>query len=312
MASVSETSVITAQNEGSTKWWVRFLDPSERTLAVLLLLPAALLLALIIVYPVCRLVWTSFQNLSLTSGLPASFAGIENYSLMLEDPVFWETAWNTVLITLITVPGALLVGMGLALMANLPFKTKWPVRLSLLIPWALPLSFAGLIFAWFFHSEYGVVNNVLRRIGIEGIIWFNSANWAFAAICLTIIWKTSSFMALIILAGLQTIPRSLYEAAEVDGAGRLRQFFEITLPLLKPSIVVALIFRTITALQTFDIPFTMTRGGPGTSTATLAMYIHQNTVDFLDLGYGSALAVVMFVLSMCVTMVYLRMIRAKR
>jgi len=118
-------------------------------------------------------------------------------------------------------------------------------------------------------------------------------------------------MALIILAGLQTIPRSLYEAAEVDGAGRMRQFFEITLPLLKPAIVVALIFRTITALQTFDIPYTMTRGGPGTATSTLAMYIHQNTVDFLDLGYGSALAVVMFALSMCVTVIYLRMIRTK-
>ena len=311
MSTASETTLVTAPNEGGTKWWTRFLDPSERTLAVLLLMPTALLLALIIVYPVCRLVWTSFQNLSLTSGLPAAFAGLENYSLMLEDPVFWETTWNTILITLITVPGALLLGMALALMANLPFKVKWPVRLSLLIPWALPLSFAGLIFAWFFHSEYGVVNDVLRRVGIEGVIWFNSANWAFAAICLTIIWKTSSFMALIILAGLQTIPRSLYEAAEVDGAGRLRQFFEITLPLLKPSIVVALIFRTITALQTFDIPFTMTRGGPGTSTATLAMYIHQNTVDFLDLGYGSALAVVMFALSMCITAVYLRMIRTK-
>jgi multiple sugar transport system permease protein len=311
MATVSETSGIPATSESATKWWTRFLDPSERTLAALLLMPAALLLSLIIVYPVCRLIWTSFQNLSLTSGVPASFAGLENYVLMLEDPVFWETTWNTVLITLITVPGALVVGLALALMANLPFKTKWSIRLSLLIPWALPLSFAGLIFAWFFHSEYGVVNDVLRRVGIEGVIWFNSANWAFAAICLTIIWKTSSFMALIILAGLQTIPRSLYEAAEVDGAGRLRQFFEITLPLLKPSIVVALIFRTITALQTFDIPFTMTRGGPGTSTATLAMYIHQNTVDFLDLGYGSALAVVMFALSMCVTVVYLRMIRAK-
>jgi len=311
MSAASETTLMTAPNEGGTKWWTRFLDPSERTLAVLLLMPTALLLALIIVYPVCRLIWTSFQNLSLTSGAPAAFAGLENYSLMLEDPVFWETTWNTILITLITVPGALLVGMALALMANLPFKVKWPVRLSLLIPWALPLSFAGLIFAWFFHSEYGVVNDVLRRIGIEGVIWFNSARWAFAAICLTIIWKTSSFMALIILAGLQTIPRSLYEAAEVDGAGRLRQFFEITLPLLKPAIVVALIFRTITALQTFDIPFTMTRGGPGTSTATLAMYIHQNTVDFLDLGYGSALAVVMFALSMGVTAVYLRMIRAK-
>jgi multiple sugar transport system permease protein len=300
-----------ARSEGGNSWWQRLLDPGERTLAVLLLAPTALLLALIIVYPVGRLVWTSFHNLSLTSGMPASFSGLENYRLMIDDPVFWETTRNTVLITLITVPGALVVGLALALMANLPFKTRWPVRLSLLIPWALPLSFAGLIFAWFFHYEYGVVNDVLRRLGLPGVIWFNSANWAFAAICLTIIWKASSFMALIILAGLQTIPRSLYEAADVDGAGRLRQFWEITLPLLRPSIVVALIFRTITALQTFDIPYTMTRGGPGSATATLAMYIHQNTVDFLDLGYGSALAVVMFALSMAVTTVYLRMIRAK-
>lgn len=307
----STTTLGTDENRSVNSGWTRLLDLSDRSLAILLLAPAALLLALIIVYPVCRLVYTSFFSLSLTSGLPASFVGLENYQLMIEDPVFWETTWNTVLITLITVPGALVVGLALALMANLPFGMQWPVRLSLLIPWALPLSFAGLIFAWFFHSEYGVVNDVLNRFGFEGIIWFNSPHWAFAAICLTIIWKTSSFMALIILAGLQTIPRSLYEAADVDGAGRLRQFFEITLPLLKPSIVVALIFRTITALQTFDIPYMMTGGGPGTSTATLAMYIHQNTVSFLDLGYGSALAVVMFAMSMCVTAVYLRMIRTK-
>lgn len=292
--------------------WARWLDPGEAVLATVLLAPAALLLALIIVYPVGRLVWTSFQTLSLTSGLPATYAGLENYRAMVDDPVFWETTRNTLLVTLVTVPGALVMGLALALLANLPFRRKWPVRLSLLIPWALPLSFAGLIFAWFFHSEYGVVNDVLRRMGLPGVIWFNSAGWAMAAICLTIIWKTSSFMALIILAGLQTIPRSLYEAADVDGAGRIRQFVEITLPLLRPSIAVALIFRTITALQTFDIPFTMTRGGPGTSTATLAMYIHQNTVDFLDLGYGSALAVVMFVFSMLVTLVYLRMIRGQR
>lgn len=291
--------------------WVRFLDLGDSALAVLLLAPAAILLSLIIVYPVGRLLYTSFFSLSLTSGLPAEFVGFENYVLMMDDPVFWETTWNTVLITLITVPGALFLGLGLALLANLPFGVQWPVRLSLLVPWALPLSFAGLIFAWFFHYEYGVVNDVLNRLGFEGIIWFNSPNWAFAAICLTIIWKTSSFMALMILAGLQTIPRSLYEAADVDGAGRLRQFFEITLPLLKPAIVVALIFRTITALQTFDIPYMMTGGGPGTSTTTLAMYIHQNTVSFLDLGYGSALAVVMFGLSMLVTAVYLRIIRTK-
>lgn len=291
--------------------WTNWLDLGDRALAILLLAPAGILLALIIVYPVFKLGYTSLFSLSLTSGMPAEFVGLDNYRLMLEDPVFWETTWNTVLITLITVPGALLMGLALALLANLPFRTQWPVRLSLLIPWALPLSFAGLIFAWFFHSEYGVVNDVLNRFGFEGIIWFNSPGWAFAAICLTIIWKTSSFMALIILAGLQTIPRSLYEAADVDGAGKIRQFLEITLPLLKPAIIVALIFRTITALQTFDIPYMMTGGGPGTSTATLAMYIHQNTVSFLDLGYGSALAMVMFALSMVVTVIYLRAIRTK-
>jgi multiple sugar transport system permease protein len=290
----------------------RLIDPGEKTLAVLLLLPAAALLALIIVYPVGRLFVTSFYNLSLTSGLPAEWVGVENYVLMWEDPIFWSSVWNTAIITLVTVPGALVVGLGLAMIANLPFRHRWPVRLALLIPWALPLAFAGLIFAWFFHYDYGVVNDVLKRLGFTPVIWFNSENWAMAAICLTIVWKTSSFMALIILAGLQTIPRSLYEAANVDGASAWRQFFEITLPLLRPAIAVALIFRTITALQTFDIPYTMTRGGPGTSTVTLAMYIHQNTVDFLDLGYGSALAVAMFAISMLVTALYLRMIRSTR
>jgi multiple sugar transport system permease protein len=137
-------------------------------------------------------------------------------------------------------------------------------------------------------------------------MWLLQPNWAFAAICLTIIWKTSSFMALILLAGLQMIPRSLYEAAEVDGASRWQQFREITLPMLMPSIVVALIFRTITALQTFDIPYTMTRGGPGEATETLAMLIHKTTIDYLDVGYGSTMAVCMFVLSMLITAVYLR------
>jgi multiple sugar transport system permease protein len=291
--------------------YLRWLDLSDGALATLLLLPAFVPLLLIVVYPVGRLVYTSFFELSLASGTPSRFVGLENYALVFEDPVFWTALGNTVVITLVTVPGALLVGLGLALLANMPFRVRWPIRLALLVPWALPLAFVGLIFAWFFHSEYGVVNDVLVRLGGERIIWFNSAALSMAAVCLTAIWKTSSFMALIILAGLQTIPRSLYEAAEVDGAGRIRQFFEITLPLLKPSIVVALIFRTITALQTFDIPYTMTRGGPGDATRTMAMYIHQNTVDFLDLGYGSTLAVVMFLLSMGVTALYLRQIRAK-
>jgi ABC-type sugar transport system permease subunit len=288
----------------------RLRDPSEKTLGVLLLAPAFLLLALIVVYPIGKLIFNSFFDLRLSGGTAAKFVGFENYLLVFQDTDFWNATKNTVLITLITVPGALVVGLGLALLANLPFKRQWPVRLALLLPWALPLSFAGLIFAWFFHTEYGVVNDVLRRLGLmnpqEPQMWLLKPGWGFAAICLTIIWKTSSFMALILLAGLQMIPKSLYEAAEVDGASKWQQFWGITIPMLMPSIIVALIFRTITALQTFDIPYTMTKGGPGNSTETLAMLIHKTTIEYLDVGYGSTLAVCMFVLSLVVTAFYLK------
>jgi ABC-type sugar transport system permease subunit len=282
-------------------------DPSEKTLAVLLLTPAFLLIALIVIYPIGKLIYNSFFDLRLSGGGLPKFVGFENYVLVWKDPEFWNAAKNTVLITLITVPGALVAGLGLAMLANLPFKRKWPVRLALLLPWALPLSFAGLIFAWFFHTEYGIVNDVLRRFGKEETtMWLLRPNWAFAAICFTVIWKSSSFMALILLAGLQMIPKSLYEAAEVDGASKWQQFWEITIPMLMPSIIVALIFRTITALQTFDIPYTMTKGGPGNSTETLAMLIHKTTIDYLDVGYGSTLAVFMFLLSMLITAFYLK------
>ncbi len=290
-------------------------DPSDKTLAFILLAPAFLLLALIVVYPVGRLIYNSFFDLRLSGGSgQIKFVLWNNYKDVWVDKQFWGALRNTILITIITVPGALVVGLGMALLANLPFKRQWPVRLSLLLPWALPLSFAGLIFAWFFHTEYGVVNDVIRRVTFSDYVaekqtmWLLKPNWAFAAICLTIIWKTSSFMALILLAGLQMIPKSLYEAAEVDGASKWVQFVHITLPMLMPSIIVALIFRTITALQTFDIPYTMTKGGPGDATETLAMLIHKTTIDYLDVGYGSTLAVCMFVLSLIVTSFYLKRI----
>ena len=288
----------------------RLRDPSEKTLGFVLLLPAFALLALIVAYPIGKLIWNSFFDLRLSGGSESiKFIGTLNYADVLQDKDFWNATKNTLLITLITVPGALVVGLGLALLANLPFRRRWPVRLALLLPWALPLSFVGLIFAWFFHTEYGVVNDVMRRLGAaEPTMWLLTPAWAFTAICASIIWKTSSFMALILLAGLQMIPRTLYEAAEVDGASKWQQFKEITIPMLMPSIIVALIFRTIAALQTFDIPYTMTKGGPGNATETLAMLIHKTTIDYLDVGYGSTLAVCMFLMSMVVTAVYLRRI----
>ena len=285
---------------------------SEHALGALLLAPAAALLLVIVVYPIATLFFDSLHSVdNANPGAGARFAGLANYARAFADERFWHSTWNTVLFIVVTVPGALLLGLGLALLANMPFRVKWPVRLGLLLPWALPLVFAGLIFRWFFEYQTGIVNDLLARIGVEPLQWLSSPTLAFAAICVAIVWKASSFMALMLLAGLQTIPRSLYEAAEVDGASRWQQFLEITLPMLRPAIFVALIFRTITAIQTFDIPFAMTGGGPGDSTETLAMYTYKTTLDFLDFGYGSALAALMFVLSMVATSGYLRHTRRR-
>jgi multiple sugar transport system permease protein len=285
-------------------------DMSEPMLGALMLLPAALLLLVIVVYPIATLFWTSLHSVDQANPQAGEqWVGIANYLRAFDDPRFWHSALQTVIYIVVTVPGALIVGLGLALLANQPFKVQWPVRLSLLLPWALPLVFAGLIFRWFFEYQTGIVNDLLVRVGIDPLSWLSDPTLATIAICIAIVWKASSFMALMLLAGLQTIPKSLYEAAEVDGASRWQQFWEITLPMLRPAIFVALIFRTITAVQTFDIPFAMTGGGPGDSTETLAMYIHKTTLDFLDFGYGSALAGLMFVISMVATSGYLRYTR---
>lgn len=286
------------------------LEKSERRLGLLMILPAFLLLFAVVLFPIGRLLVTSTQRLRLTEPwLGTPFVGLDNYREALTDPRFWETTLNTVIYIAVTVPGAIVVGLGLALLANQPFRVKWPVRLGLLLPWALPLVFAGLIFRWFFEFNQGIVNNILMWVGLPKLAWLTDPFLATVAICIAIIWKTSSFVALILLAGLQTIPKSLYEAAEIDGASKWQQFIEITLPMLRPAIIVAAIFRTITAIQTFDIPYAMTNGGPGNSTETLAMYIHKTTIDFLDLGYGSALAVLMFVVSLVMTAGYLRYTR---
>jgi len=285
-------------------------DLSEQALGWLLLSPVIILLLVIVVYPIATLVYNSFFTIKVMEPyLGQPFVGFENFEKAFDDERFWGALSNTVLYIVITVPGSLVIGLGLALLANLPFRHQWPVRLALLLPWALPLVFAGLIFRWFFDFRLGFVNDLLVHFGLTAVPWLTSPVMAKMAICIAIIWKSSSFMALILLAGLQSIPKSLYEAAEVDGANKWTQFVEITLPMLAPSIFVALIFRTITAIQTFDIPYAMTGGGPGESTETLAMYIHKTTLDFLDFGYGSALAVLLFLVSMIATSGYLKYTR---
>ncbi|MFL9609234.1 carbohydrate ABC transporter permease [Methylobacillus sp. Pita2] len=283
-------------------------DVSESSLAFWLLLPAALLLVLIVVYPVAKVIHDSFYSISLFSENGPAFVGVANYVDALRDPDVWRAVRFTIALCVVTVPGALLVGLGLALLANREWKWRWPVRLALLLPWALPLAFSGMIFAWFFNTEYGVVNDLLRRAGLAPISFLLIPQWGFFAICVASIWKTSSFVALILLAGLQTIPRSLYEAAALEGASRWQSFRHVTLPLLMPAMMVALIFRTISALQSFDIPYAMTQGGPARYTETLSILINTTAIEYMDVGYGSALAMLLFLLSMAVSSVYLRKI----
>lgn len=281
-------------------------DLSENTLALWLLLPAALLLGLVVIYPVLKLLHDSLYSMSVFSEHAPQFIGLSNYADALSDPDVWRAIRFTLALCVVTVPGALLVGLGLALLANHPWKWRWPVRLALLLPWALPLAFSGMIFAWFFNTEYGVVNDLLRRAGIAPISFLLIPQWGFFAICVATIWKSSSFVALILLAGLQTIPRSLYEAAELEGANRWQTFRHVTLPLLMPALGVALIFRTISALQSFDIPYAMTQGGPARYTETLSILVNTTAIEYMDVGYGSALAVLLFLLSMAVSSLYLR------
>jgi multiple sugar transport system permease protein len=285
------------------------LERAERRLGYALLAPALLLLSAVVLYPIATLLWTSTQQLHLAQPWLEGFVGWENYARAMDDPRFWSALGVTLIYVGVTVPGAILCGLGLALLANLPFRVKWPVRLGLLLPWALPLVFAGLIFRWFFEYEQGIVNAGLGLLGIERLRWLSTPDLAFIATSTAIVWKSSSFVALVLLAGLQAIPASLYEAASVDGASAWQRFRHVTLPMLRPAIVVALIFRTITAIQTFDIPYAMTGGGPGHSTETLAMYVHRTTIDVLDFGYGSALAALMFLLSLALTSLYIRQTR---
>ena len=226
------------------------------------------------------------------------------------DARFWNAFSITLLVTVASVAGSFLVGLPLALLANVESRWRWLVRIALLIPWAMPRVLVGVMFAWLFNSTSGVINDVLRRLGVEGPLWLARADPAIWATNITIVWATSAFVGLILLAGLQSIDDSLYEAAMVDGASPWQRFWQITLPLLRPSIAVALIFRTLTAIQTYDIPYAMTRGGPGRTLETLGIYV-ANTTNSLNLGYAAALSVALFAMSLAVTVLYLRWIYAE-
>jgi multiple sugar transport system permease protein len=274
------------------------IEQREKTTGWLLILPALFILALVFIYPIARAFWLSFFTENLATQLQPIFSGLYNYSRLLGDSRFWQSLWNTSVFTMISITIELILGMGIALILNQSFRGRGFVRTSALIPWALPTAVMGLAWAWIFNGQYGVVNDLLQRLGLmeTSITWLGDPTRAMFALIVAEVWKTTPFISILLLAGLQSISLDLYEAHSIDGATPIQSFRQITLPLLMPQIIIALLFRFAQAFGVFDLVQVMTGGGPAGSTETVSIYIYATVRRYLDFGYGAALVVVTFFL----------------
>jgi ABC-type sugar transport system permease subunit len=241
------------------------------------------------------------------------FVGADNYVAAVGDPRFWSALGHTAFFAAVSVGLELVLGLGLALAMNRAYRGRGLVRAAILVPWAIPTVVAGLVWRFMFEGESGIVNAVLVRAGLlaEPLVWFIQAGTAWVPVILADVWKTTPFVALLLLAGLQNIDASLYEAARIDGASAWRQFRHVTLPLLKPAILVALIFRTLDAFRIFDLIYALTGGGPGTSTEPISLYTFNVLLQTLRFGYGSALSVIVFAITFALALVYIRLLGAE-
>jgi multiple sugar transport system permease protein len=263
-----------------------------------LTIPALLILALVFAYPILRAFWQSLFVQNLGNQLNPTFNGLANFGRMAQDGRFWGSLWNSGVFTFSSVILELIIGMGIALVLNQTFRGRGMVRTIAILPWALPTALIALAWTWIFNDQYGVVNDILLRLGLiqNGINWLGNPTLAMLSVIIADVWKTTPFISILLLAGLQSIPNDLYEAQAIDGASPWQSFRMITLPLLLPQVVIALLFRFAQAFGIFDLISVMTGGGPGGATETVSLYIYATVMRYLDFGYGAALVVVTFLL----------------
>lgn len=286
---------------------------TEEELAVLLLTPVMLFLLAVSFYPIIDTVWASLHTGYVIDlpGKSTEFVGLENYAELFASGSFWNALGVSLFYTFVSVPIELVFGLGLALILQKDFVGKYFAQAAILFPWALPTVINAKIWAWMLNPDFGVISDLLVRVGIlsQPFPFLSKPDIALFSMTAITIWKTTSFMTLIMLAGLSSIPDHLYESAEIDGASRWRQFRDITLPLLKPTILVALIFRTLPAFQAFGLPFGLTGGGPGEATTTLVLYTQQaayNNPGPTGGGFalGSAAATVITLIALVIALIY--------
>lgn len=266
---------------------------TARTGRLLLLAPAALLVLVVVGLPVLRVVQLSLMRVDLDGGISLAWGGLEAYARLWDDARYWTCLRNTAVFTGASVALETALGVAFALVLHRRFRGRGALRAMVLLPWALPTAVMALAWAWIFNDAFGVANDLLRRLGLleQPVAWLGEPATAMTVLVLADVWKTTPFVALVVLAGLQGIPEGVLEAARVDGLTTWQRFRHVTLPLLAPALLVAVVFRAVQAFGAFDLVYVMTGGGPGGSTETVSLYAFQHYFRYLDFAYGSAVAV---------------------
>ncbi|WP_148253014.1 carbohydrate ABC transporter permease [Aidingimonas lacisalsi] len=277
------------------------------------LAPMLIVLALVAGWPLLRTFYFSLTDSTLSTLGTASFIGLENYLVydngqwygLLTDPLWWQSVWNTLFFASVSVSLELVFGVIVALVLDAEFKGRILVRAAVLIPWAIPTIVSAKMWTWMLNDQFGIINELLMTLSIidSPIPWTASATFSMWAVIMVDVWKTIPFVALLALAALQMLPKDCYEAAEVDGIHPVKVFFRVTLPLITPALMVAVIFRLLDALRVFDVIYVLTSNA--SNTMTMSIYARQQLVEFQDVGYGSAASTLLFLIIALATIAYL-------
>ncbi|MGF1474960.1 MAG: carbohydrate ABC transporter permease [Geminicoccaceae bacterium] len=287
--------------------------------AWLFLSPMIIVLLAVAGWPLLRTIWLGFTDARIDTISEASFIWFGNYLDYIDygdgegewfgvlvDPLWWKAVWNTIWFTAVSVTLETLLGLIVALVLNANFPGRGIVRAAILVPWAIPTIVSAKMWAWMMHDQFGILNDLLLTIGVISapVAWTASPDTAMLAVIIVDVWKTTPFMALLILAGLQMLPGDVYEAAKVDGVHPVKVFFKVTLPLVRPAIMVAVIFRALDSLRIFDLIYVLTPNNE--QTMTMSVYARQQLFDFDKFAEGSAASTMLFLIIAFITIVYIK------
>ena len=270
-------------------------------------IPAYAILLILTVFPMAYTFYVSLQKYDLTRP-PNTFIGLGNYQYLLTSDIFWESLRNTLVFTFSSLLLVFLTSLGLALLLNESIRGVSKLRALIVTPWAIPPIVTGIIWAWIFEAKYGIANYLLTSLGLTPFLWLSSPTLAMLSVVVARSWHEITFGSLMLLAGLQSIPLDMYEAAKVDGAGALNRFFHITLPLLRNYVAIILVFETMWCLREFPIIYAMTYGGPVTATTVLGWLTYKLAFLYYDFGKGAAVALMLGVLTMILAAVFIKTI----